>query len=194
MNNLKTGALIRALRKEKGLTQRELAQQLHVCDKTVSKWETGRGCPDPSLLRELSRIIGVNVDELLKGELTPNRFAAGNMKQAAYYVCPCCGSLTVCSGSAAVSCCGRRLQALTPAKAENDQKLQVEQVEDDWFITSCHPMEKENYISFVAFAAGDRIYLLKQYPEWNLQARFPRRGHGMLLWYSTTKGLFYQLI
>ena len=55
-------------------------------------------------------------------------------------------------------------------------------------------MEKENYLSFVAFATGDKIQLIKQYPEWNLQVRIQKRGHGMLFWYSTTQGFFYQLL
>ena len=194
MNSVKTGALIRALRTEQGMTQHQLAEKLHISDRTVSKWETGRGWPDPSLWEGLSAILEVNVEEILKGELTANQFVGGNMKQASYYVCPICGNLSVCTGKATVSCCGRKLQALAPVKAAPEKKLQVEQIEDDWYITSDHPMEKDNYISFVAFATGDRIFLLKQYPEWNLQVRFQRRGHGTLLWHSTTKGLFYQLI
>ena len=71
---------------------------------------------------------------------------------------------------------------------------QVEEVENDWFITSSHPMRKENYISFVAFATGDHLQVVKQYPEWDLQLRIPRREHGMLLWYAQADGLLYQLL
>ena len=55
-------------------------------------------------------------------------------------------------------------------------------------------MTKEDYISFVAFQTGDRVQLIKQYPEWDLQVRIERRGHGMLLWHSAKEGLLYQLI
>jgi hypothetical protein len=72
--------------------------------------------------------------------------------------------------------------------------LKTEVVEDEWFITSDHPMRKDDYISFVAFLTGDRMELMKQYPEWDLQVRLRKRGHGMLVWYSTSKGLFYQLL
>ena len=71
---------------------------------------------------------------------------------------------------------------------------ELEPVEDERFLTSSHPMTKEHHISFVAFATGDRIVLQRLYPEWDLQARIPGRGHGMLLWYCTQHGLFYQLI
>lgn len=116
------------------------------------------------------------------------------MKNTQYYICPSCDSVTLCSGNASVSCCGRKLEPLAAQKAESDEKLTVETIEDDWFITSKHPMEKGNFISFIAFATGDRIQIYKQYPEWEIQTRIQRRGHGKLLWYSTTKGLFYQLI
>ena len=116
------------------------------------------------------------------------------MKQTRYFVCPQCGELTLCTGNAQVSCCGRTLQPLTPQKAQPEQRLQIEQVEDEWFVSSDHPMTKDDYISFLAFAAGDRLQVLRQYPEWGLQARIFRRGHGMLLWYSREQGLLYQLL
>ena len=64
----KFGALISELRKEKGYTQKELAQQLYVSDKAVSKWETGNSIPDTSLLIPLAELLGVSVTELLMCE------------------------------------------------------------------------------------------------------------------------------
>lgn len=194
MDCAKVGNLIRCLRLEKGMTQKQLAETMNLSDKTVSKWERGLGCPDVSLLAELSAALGVTVEEILNGDLCPNDFVGGNMKKSHYYVCPLCGNITVCTGNATVSCCGRKLEALEPRKATAEQALCVEPVEDDWYITSSHPMHKDNYISFVAFATGDKVQIIKQYPEWNLQLRLPKRGHGMLLWYSTQEGLFYQLL
>ena len=62
------GALIRRLRTEHKLTQRQLALQLNVSDKAVSKWETGKSCPDVSIMLELCGILGITVNELLSGE------------------------------------------------------------------------------------------------------------------------------
>lgn len=70
MDQIKTGNLIAQCRKEKGLTQAALAEQLGVSDRAVSKWETGRSLPDADNMLELSRILGITVDELLKGEKT----------------------------------------------------------------------------------------------------------------------------
>lgn len=68
MNNIKTGALIRELRKEKGLTQNDLAKQLHITDRAVSKWERGLCAPDISLLESLAKILRVSIVELIEGE------------------------------------------------------------------------------------------------------------------------------
>ena len=80
MDYEKIGALIRNLRTQQGLTQRELAQRLAVSDKAVSKWERGQGCPDVSLLPSLAQILGVEVEGLLAGELLENEQTGGTMK------------------------------------------------------------------------------------------------------------------
>lgn len=190
----KIGELILRLRKERGLTQRELAEKLQVTDKAVSKWERGLGCPDVSLLTELSAALGVDMAALLTGELPSEDESGGNMKNAKYYVCPTCGGITMTTGEAQLTCCGRTLAALEAKKAAAEEKLTVEKVEDEWFITSGHPMTKDHHIAFVAFATGDKIQFIRQYPEWDLSLRIPARGHGKLLWYCTEHGLFYQLI
>lgn len=68
MNPQKTGEFIKALRKSKNLTQKELAQKLNCTDKAISRWETGRGIPEVSFLLPLSEILQVSVNEILLGE------------------------------------------------------------------------------------------------------------------------------
>jgi DNA-binding XRE family transcriptional regulator len=68
MNQVKIGNFIKTLRKEKKLTQKELADYLGITDRAISKWERGLGCPDVSLLEDLSKYLGVSILELLKGE------------------------------------------------------------------------------------------------------------------------------
>ena len=63
-----TGCFIAQLRKELGLTQKELAEKLEVTDKAISRWDTGKGLPDTSLLKPLAEIFGVSVGELLSGK------------------------------------------------------------------------------------------------------------------------------
>jgi len=71
MDNSKTGALIRARRKELNLTQKELAERLHITDRAVSKWERGLCAPDIALLEPLGDILGLSVTELISGERKP---------------------------------------------------------------------------------------------------------------------------
>lgn len=71
MDNIKTGAFIKALRTELGLTQRELAERLHITDRAVSKWERGLSAPGIDLLEPLAEILGVSVVELIRGERIP---------------------------------------------------------------------------------------------------------------------------
>ena len=77
MDPTQTGAWIAALRKEMGLTQKELAERLRVTDKAVSRWETGKGYPDISLLPALAEALGCTINELLSGKrLSPEEAPA----------------------------------------------------------------------------------------------------------------------
>lgn len=193
MDCAKTGSLIRKLRTEAKLTQRQLAEAVGVTDKAVSKWETGRGAPDITVVGALARALGVGAECLLTGKMETEPSRGGNMKKTKYYHCPSCGQIAAATGNAEVFCCGRRLEALTAQKADGEHVLNMEPVEDEWFLTTGHPMAREHYITFIAFATGDRIALIRQYPEWDLQQRIPRR-HGLLLWHCSEHGLFYRNI
>ncbi|MEA4988161.1 MAG: helix-turn-helix domain-containing protein [Anaerovorax sp.] len=194
MDCRKVGSLIYTLRKEKGMTQKEIADLMNISDKTISKWERGLGCPDVSLLSALSKILGVNIEEILLGGVNPNDTVGGNMKRIKFYVCPQCGNLLTATGEPAISCCGRKLNELTAEKANEEHKLNIEHIEDELYVSAEHEMTKDHYISFAAFATGDKVFLIKQYPEWGLQFRLPKFGHGKLFFYCTNHGLYYQLI
>jgi len=194
MDSEKIAYLLKSLRKEKNLTQKQVAEILNLSDKTISKWERAKGLPDISVLNEISHLYGINVNEILKGTVEESEINGGNMKNLKYYICPVCGSITLSTGNVSLSCCSRTITPVDARKAEPEEKLTVEVVEDEWFISSDHPMTKDNYISFVAFAKGESIQLIKQYPQWNLQLRIQKRGHGTLLWYDTEKGLLFQYI
>jgi transcriptional regulator with XRE-family HTH domain len=68
MNQEKIGRFISQCRKEQGLTQEQLAEKLHITNKAISKWETGKGMPDSSIMLELCRILKISVNELLSGQ------------------------------------------------------------------------------------------------------------------------------
>lgn len=190
----KIGNLICKLRKEKGYTQKQLADKMHLSDRTISKWERGVGLPDISLLSELANFLEINVEEILKGEIFCNELIGGNMKQMKYYICKTCGNIVMSTGNASVSCCGKKMQEEIMKKAAEEEKLKIEEIDGQWYISSNHSMEKTHYISFIAFATGDKLQIIKQYPEWDMQASIPKREHGKLIWYCTNHGMFYQLL
>ena len=132
----KVGKLIFSLRKEKGLTQKQLADAMNISDKTISKWERGLGCPDVSLLHELSEILKINIEQILLGDLNPNDTDGGNMKKIQFYISPTCGNVITSTGEAELSCCGRKLSAMPAKPSEGGHRLTVEVVEDDYYIPS----------------------------------------------------------
>lgn len=194
MDCQKIGDLIRLRRTEKQLTQKQLADAMNISDKTISKWERGMGCPDVSLLPELAEKLNLNIEELLKGTLKMNEILSGNMKKTKFYVCPKCGNIITSSIETTLSCCGQKLEALEAHKADETHHLQVETLEDEWYITTDHEMTKEHHLGFIAFVTGERVLLIKQYPEWGIHLRLPKFGHGYLYSYCTKDGLSYQLI
>jgi len=190
MDCLKVGTLILQLRKEKGMTQKQLADQMNISDKTISKWERGLGCPDVSLLSELSAILGVHIDKLLEGDLKPNEQDRGNMKSLNFYVCSDCGNVMTSSSLATLSCCGRIVEPLQAKAAEEQHQVHIEASDSEFFITLEHEMSKEHYLSFAAFVTYDRLHLIKLYPEQNAQFRIPMLTRGLLYVYCTKHGLF----
>ncbi len=194
MNCEKIGQLIYRLRKEKDMTQKQIADLMNISDKTISKWERGLGCPDVSLLPELSQILGINIEEILLGKIVLNETVGGNMKKIQFYICPQCRNLITATGDATISCCSKRMEPLAATKASQDHQLDIEPIEDELYVTSTHEMKKDHFISFAAYVTGDKVFIVKQYPEWNLQFRFHRLGHGKLYFHCVEHGLFYQLV
>lgn len=190
-----TGGAIRALREKKGYTQKQLGDLLSVSDKTISKWETGKGLPDISLIEPLSKALSVSVAELLSGEYVVNRNRGGNLQKSSLYVCPLCGNVIQALGNAAICCCGISLPSLTVEETVENHDFTVEQIEYDYYVTVAHPMTRDHYISFFAYVTANRVQMVKLYPEQNAEARFPIMGRGGVLYaYCNQHGLFSQKI
>ena len=190
MNNYVTGAVIRRLREGRKLTQEELAERLGVSGKAVSKWETGRGFPDVSLLEPLAQALRISVIELLSGEDITNRNLSANMAKGKFYVCPICGNAIRSVGEAVVSCCGITLPPLEPEKPDEAHAIRAERVEDEFYVTVDHPMTKDHHISFLAAVWDGGAELVKLYPEWSAEARFKTRCVKYLYAYCNHHGLF----
>ena len=184
------GEMIRSLREKKGMTQLEMAEVLNLSDRTISKWETGRGYPDITFIEKIASLFSVSTGELLSGAEVNNRNISGNMMKTSFYVCPVCGNVIVSTGEAAVSCHGIALSKLEKNAVDDDHSVTVEVIEDEYFVSVNHPMTKGNYISFIAALSSDRVQMVKLYPEGNAEARVKMNGVREILFYSTTDGLY----
>lgn len=189
MNTYITGPAIKRFREEQHLTQNQLAERIGVTNKAVSKWETGKGLPDITLVEPLANALGVSVPELMNGEQVVNANRSCNVTRSRFHVCPICGNVMISMGDAVISCCGVTLPPLEAENAEDDHEIKIERVEDEHFITVEHPMEKGHYISFLAFVNSDRVQFVKLYPEGNAETRMQLRGHGWLYAYCNRHGL-----
>jgi DNA-binding XRE family transcriptional regulator/desulfoferrodoxin (superoxide reductase-like protein) len=189
MNSYVTGSVIKNLREAKGLTQGELAEKIGVSGKAVSKWETGKGLPDISLIEPLSTALSVSVMELMSGDKIINKNISSNVLRSKFYVCPVCNNVIRAMSESLVSCCGLKLPPLEAEDADDAHAVTIEKVEDEHFITVKHDMTKSHYISFVAYLTTDRVQFQKFYPEGNAETRFQLRGKGYLYLYCNRHGL-----
>ena len=161
MNQYVTGPMIKRLREEKKITQQQLADKMNVSDKTISKWETGRGIPDISLIEPLAEALGISVIELFAGEDIVNTNKSFHMLKTKFYVCPVCGNVIHSTGEAVISCCGITLPPLEAEPADEEHSINIELTEDEYYVSVGHDMTKKHYISFLACVHEDGVEIRK---------------------------------
>ena len=191
MNQYVTGTRIKRLREDGKMTQQELAEKIGVSDKAISKWETGRGYPDITLIEALADILGVSVIELFSGEDVTNTNRTFNMKRLKIHVCPICGNIIQSTGEAVISCCGIVLPDLDAEAEDEEHHLCIEKVEDEYYVSINHEMSKTHYISFILAIQDDGCELKKLYPEGNAEARFKISRTKEFRYYCNRHGLFH---
>ena len=190
MNQYITGTAIKELRERRSMTQLQLAGILGVSDKTVSKWETGKGYPDITLLEPIADAFGISVPELISGNRICNANVSANMLRSKFYVCPVCGNVIHSMGEAVIHCHGIQLLPAQAEQADEDHPAVIERIEDEYYVRIDHEMTKTHYISFIAAASSDRCQMVKLYPEGNAEARFQISGVRKLFFYCNRDGLF----
>lgn len=166
MNAEKTGSLIRSLRIKKGLTQKELAHMICVTDKAVCKWEKGRGCPNITLISQLSKVLEVDIQSILQGYLDKNKKIGENMNHLKFYKCPTCGNLVTSIKSVELSCCGNKLSPVSAqTRSEPEYQPVIQEFDGQYSIKFNHPMTKSDYISQVIVVRYDQIMTVNLYAE-----------------------------
>ena len=190
MNQYVTGNVIRKLREKNKMTQSSLASCLSVSDKTVSKWETGKGYPDITLLEPLADVFNVTVTELITGDMVENNNLSRDMSKVKFYVCPVCGNVITSIGEAMISCHGINLPIEQAENCNEQHMINVELVEDEYYVRINHEMTKEHYISFVAMVSGDLVMIKKFYPEMTCETYVKKAGIRWIMCYCNRDGLF----
>ena len=166
MNAEKTGSLIRSLRIKKGLTQKELAHMICVTDKAVCKWEKGRGCPNITLISQLSKVLEVDIQSILQGYLDKNKKIGENINHLKFYKCPTCGNLVTSIKSVELSCCGNKLSPVSAqTRSEPEYQPVIQEFDGQYSIKFNHPMTKSDYISQVIVVRYDQIMTVNLYAE-----------------------------
>ena len=190
MDRYLTGATIKGLREKQCLTQAQLAERLAVSDKAVSKWETGAGYPDITLLEPIAQALRVSVAELLAGAAVQNANVSANMLKSHFYVCPVCGNSIHSMGEAHISCHGIALPSLTPEPVDEKHAVHIACENDELFMQVTHEMSKLHHIIFLAAISPSDVQIARLYPEGPAEAHFRRSGVSKLVFYCNRDGLF----
>ena len=191
MNHYVTGSVIKELREKNKLTQNELATKLNVSDKTISKWETGKGYPDISLLEPITNVFRISITELFSGNAVTNMNVSANMLRSQFYVCPICGNVIHSMGELAVSCHGVQLLPEISELSDENHKILIERIEDEYYVQIDHEMTKSHFISFIAALSSDGLQIVKLYPESRAEARLKIRGVKKIYCFCNQDGLFF---
>lgn len=190
MNQYITGAVIKELREKKNLTQTQLASRLNVSDKTVSKWETGKGYPDITLLEPIAEALQVSVTELITGNAIYNLNVSSNVLKSLFYVCPVCGNIISSMGESVICCHGIQLVPLQTESPDDNHQITVERSEDEYYVRSEHEMSRTHCISFISAVSTNSIHTVKLYPEGPCECRFKIDGVKSIYYYCNKDGLF----
>ena len=137
-----------------------------VTDKAVCKWEKGRGCPNITLISQLSKVLEVDIQSILQGYLDKNKKIGENMNHLKFYKCPTCGNLVTSIKSVELSCCGNKLSPVSAqTRSEPEYQPVIQEFDGQYSIKFNHPMTKSDYISQVIVVRYDQIMTVNLYAE-----------------------------
>jgi len=190
MDKYKISKIIKEQREKNNLTQVELAEILNVSDKTISKWETANGYPDISLFEPLSKALNISILELFNGDVINNTNTNSNVLKSKIYCCPICNNIIYSMGEITLSCHGIELTPLQVEEPNELHAINIEKVEDEYYISINHDMNKLHYIVFVMGIYIDRTEIIKLYPESLAETRLKVRGLRKILYYCNKDGLY----
>ncbi len=184
------GNVIKELRIKNNMTQKDLASELGVSDKTISKWETQKGLPDIGMIEDLAKVLKVSITELFTGNVISNENLSANMRKVSFYVCPVCGNVISAIGEGNYSCHGILLPKAEVEELDEAHAIHIEEIDGEYYVTMQHDMTKKHSVSFFAYVTSNVFQMIKLYPEQMAESRFMKRGHGIVYGYCNRHGLF----
>lgn len=131
-----------------------------------------------------------NRNEMTQMELAERLGVSANMLRSHFYVCPVCGNIIHSMGEAVIQCHGIQLKSEEAEETDEEHKIFVERVDDEYYVQIEHAMTKSHYISFVAAISSDRVQIVKLYLEGEAQAHFKLNGVKKIYFYCNRSGLF----
>ncbi len=143
------------------------------------------------MLEPIAAVFGISVAELMSGNAICNRNVASNMLKSLFYVCPVCGNVIHSTGDLSVCCHGVQLMPEPAEEADDNHRILLERVEDEYYVSVEHDMTKSHFISFVAALSSEGIQMIKLYPEGAPAARVKIRGVKKIYCYCNRDGLFF---
>ena len=158
----------------------------YVTGKTVKELREKRNITQ----KDLAKVLGISIAELLTGDLKENENPSGNMKKIQFYVCPVCGNVITAVGQGSFSCCGITLPEQEPESCDENHQIILETVDNEYHVTMDHPMNKGHYISFIAYVTSGSVEVVKLYPEQDISVRFKKKGTGILYAYCNRHGMY----
>ena len=124
------------------------------------------------MLKSIASVFGISVTELISGNAVSNVNVSANMMRSKFYVCPVCGNSIHSMGEAVIQCHGIILAPCQAEETDENHKIFIERVEDEYYVCIDHEMTKQHYVSFIAALSLDKLQMIKLYPEGNAEARF----------------------
>lgn len=125
-----------------------------------------------------------------QAELAGKLNVSANMMRSKFYVCPVCGNSIHSIGEAVIQCHGIILTPCQAEETDENHKIFIERVEDEYYVCIEHDMTKQHYISFIAALSSDKLQMIKLYPEGNSEARLKMNGVKKIFFYCNRDGLF----
>lgn len=177
---------LKKLRKLKGYTQKQIAEKIHVSDKTISKWECDVNCINSGVVKKYLQALDIEVADFFAGYNNLSH----SVSDVCFFLCPVCKSIIYSFDSQHISCCNTDLFPLTAQKSNSSHSIHIEYTDSGYIVSSLHEMDKDHYIKFIACVNSGSVTITKLNPSNFLEISLPVFPSGKIYFLCSKHGLF----